>query len=306
MTLNCRLPERPLRWAGYHELAGHVPFSYASLRAGRADIANAFYVTDAVAAARWAAATGRPAVFTVTGIPREDVTRGRRLRLRAWRYAISRSAAVVALSQGAAQGLAWLGVEPTVIHPGVDLGTFRRSSERSPTPLVFCPAAIDDPRKRIGLLVEALESLPASHPHLRLVLTAPAHRSAEKLLPADRSWIELRPIITDAALVQAYSEAWVTVLPSRLEAFGLTLVESLACGTPVVGAREGGVPEIVDREGIGRLFRPDDRDDLAQAVEEALDLAGEPSIPAACRERAADFSNHRQVAAYLALYDQLV
>ncbi len=44
-----------------------------------------------------------------------------------------------------------------------------------------------------------------------------------------------------------FRRAWVGVFSSLQEAFGMVLVESLACGTPVVGAGDGAIPEIIDR-----------------------------------------------------------
>ena len=70
-----------------------------------------------------------------------------------------------------------------------------------------------------------------------------------------------------------------TVLPADDEAFGLVLVESLAAGTPVVAARSGACPEIVDDPRVGRLFEPGDAEDLEQ-------LMGEAALP---ERRAAHF-----------------
>ena len=102
-----------------------------------------------------------------------------------------------------------------------------------------------------------------------------------------RGW--LADLDDRAALSRAYATAWVTVLPSRDEAFGLVLAESLACGTPVVGSNDGGIPEIVDRPEIGRLFDGDEPAGLARALLEVLELAGDPGTIAACRERAGEF-----------------
>jgi glycosyltransferase involved in cell wall biosynthesis len=96
------------------------------------------------------------------------------------------------------------------------------------------------------------------------------------------------------------------VLPSRDEAFGLVLTESLACGTPVVGSNDGGIPEIVDRPEIGRLFDGEDPAVLARALLEVLELAGDPATAGACRARAEDFSTDRCTDAYVALYRELL
>ena len=62
-------------------------------------------------------------------------------------------------------------------------------------------------------------------------------------------------------------EARCLVVPSRwYEGFPRVVVEAYARGTPVVASRLGGLAEIVDGRRTGRLFRPDDADELARAV----------------------------------------
>ena len=94
-----------------------------------------------------------------------------------------------------------------------------------------------------------------------------------------------------------FRSASVTVLPSVWEAFGLVLVESLAAGTPVVGARHGGIPDIIDNDLVGECFDPApfDReshnvDGLVAALLSVLARGKCASVRAACRARADDFS----------------
>ena len=107
------------------------------------------------------------------------------------------------------------------------------------------------------------------------------------------------------SIARAYATAWATVLPGFGEAFGLVLIESLASGTPVVTARTGGPPEIVNGDRIGRLFEPGDAVGLAHALEETLELSHEPDVTAACRKRAAEFDWARVVEEYEGVYESV-
>jgi glycosyltransferase involved in cell wall biosynthesis len=106
-------------------------------------------------------------------------------------------------------------------------------------------------------------------------------------------------------MARVYQRAWVSALAARNEAFGLVLVEALACGTPVVGPNDGGVPEIVDRPEIGRLFQGGE-EELARALLEALELAGDEGTAAACRARAGAFSTEATARGYEGIYRELI
>ena len=58
-------------------------------------------------------------------------------------------------------------------------------------------------------------------------------------------------------LVFAYNEAFVTVFPSHLEPLGLVPLESMACGTPVIGVAEAGIRETIQNGQNGLLTERD-------------------------------------------------
>lgn len=67
-------------------------------------------------------------------------------------------------------------------------------------------------------------------------------------------------------IMDRYAAASLLVNPSLSESFGMSLVEALASGTPVVATRAGGMPEIVERTGGGVLVEKNDPSALAQAI----------------------------------------
>ena len=290
----------PRRWRQPH--LTHVPFTYGSLMRGRFDVAHALYPTDAVAALRWSRRRRRPAVFSAMGIPPRGIGGH---RLATVRRALEEPAATVALSRAAAAAIsARFEVEPTVIHPGVDCDAFTPGGARTERPTILCAASIEEPRKRVGLIVEAYSLLRRRLPEARLVLVrrpGTPDAALDALAGPGVEWI-----VADAAgaLRDAYRSAWVSVLPSVEEAFGLVLVESLACGTPVVASAGGGPDEIVD-DRVGRQFEGDDPAAVCETVEAAIELHSQPGVPAACRERAERFSISACVERHRDLYEAL-
>jgi glycosyltransferase involved in cell wall biosynthesis len=107
---------------------------------------------------------------------------------------------------------------------------------------------------------------------------------------------------TEVAVV--YNLAGVSVVPSRVEPFGLVAVEALACGTPVVATNEGGLPDFVD-DRVGALVEVDDPQALAGAIVHELSTQAKASKgPYAAEYALAGFSWSTQVEKMLAIYAQ--
>ena len=274
-----RPPDSRLRRRLYEDHLTHVPLT--ALQLGGERLAHALFHTDAQAA-RLAAV---PYVYSFMGIPHRVGLAGRRGRLALVRSAIEHARATVVLSEAAARAFErWLGVTPQVIHPGVDLGAFTPGGTRADEFTVVCPADLTAPHKRARLLLDAFAIVRRERPNARLIVDARTGIAADGVEPRD--------LDDHAALLAAYREAHVCALASRGEAFGLVLVEALACGTPAVASDDAAGPEIVDT-----TFSGDDPHALARAI---LEAAGTP--PEACRSRAERFGLDRCLDAHEALY----
>ncbi len=292
--------EARLRRRLHEEHLAHLPLATRALRRYAPDVADALYATDAVAAIRSGAA---PVVFSYMGIPHRRSLANRRGRKELVVRACAEADAVVALSQVAAEGFErWLGVTPHVITPGVDLVAFSPDpADRAHVPTILCAADHAQPRKRVGLLVEAFGLLRQEIPEARLILSVAAWGPSRWV---DTPGVEERVLDDRAALAAANREAWVHALPSVGEAFGLVLAEALACGTPVVGANA----EVVGEAATGALYPMEEESPavLAEALRTTLSLAAGPDTAAACRTHAERFSAEATTSAYLELYRSIL
>ncbi len=106
---------------------------------------------------------------------------------------------------------------------------------------------------------------------------------------------------SDEQLLLLYNAAALLAVPSHYEGFGLTAIEGMACGTPVLVADRASLPEVVGDAGV--LLPPDDEEAWADALREITeDRARRERLIAAGLERAAAFSWTRAAEETLAVY----
>lgn len=203
-------------------------------------------------------------------------------------WSIRRAARVVAVSETLARDLAAaFDVPPeriSVVRGALDRrlapspGAEARVAERWALTR-YCLAVADaQPRKNLPALAEA-----ARRVGIELAVAGAPWRGDMSELAG----VRMLGTLGDGDLVDLYAAAAVTCQPSLYEAFGLPVLEALACGSPVVGAARGAIPEVAGDAAI--LVEPT-VDGLAQGIRAALEPATAQRLRAAGPRRAEAFS----------------
>lgn len=121
-------------------------------------------------------------------------------------------------------------------------------------------------RKNLPVLFRAFAILRQKMPTAELILIGPPHRGASNGLvtgiPNDNC--HFLGYVPEEDLAKIYNLATVFVMPSKLEGFGLPVLEAMACGCPVIASSEAALPELMADAGI--LFDPDDASQLADSI----------------------------------------
>jgi glycosyltransferase involved in cell wall biosynthesis len=125
-----------------------------------------------------------------------------------------------------------------------------------------------EPRKGLDCLTQALDRLPARLARGLALVVAGRAPNARAPLGSGRVRTELLGHVSDEALASLYMGAAALVYPSRYEGFGLPVLEAMACGSPVIAARAGGIPEAGGDAAL--YFPPGDPAALSEAIERVL------------------------------------
>lgn len=244
---------------------------------GGFDLVDAQYLfPDAVAGvilARW---LGKPVLMTARG---SDVNVMARQPLpAAWmRWGWRRAAGVITVSAKLKQELVALGVEGsrvTVLRNGVNLDLFRpldREAARRQTGIdgrALLSVGNLVTEKGHDIVIRALRQLP-DDTCLVVIGQGPERERLQELARTLRlhdrvRWVEH---LTQEVLAQYYCAADLTVLASHREGMPNVVLESLACGTPVVASAVGGIPEVLGGEdAAGALVERLTPEDFASSI----------------------------------------
>lgn len=284
---------RRFREHGYGHEADFGRRVLPRLLAGPFDVVHSLGRRDALASIRAARMRPRRTVITDLGLPSrewwgtvgtegtvvEQVVEGIDVYGCMSRYALE----FLARDYGRSDGV--------VLPGGVQTARFTPAAARQPEPTLLFSGVLTEPRKGLATLLDAMGLIVAEEPRVKLWLSGPGDPG--ELLAAGpeaaRQRTELLELGGPKDIHERYGRAWATVLPSTHDSFGMALVESLACGTPLVVSRHGAPKELVTEGVTGELCEPGDPPGLAEACLRAFALAARTGTVDACRESAAPF-----------------
>ncbi|MFQ3647925.1 MAG: glycosyltransferase family 4 protein [Anaerolineae bacterium] len=168
-------------------------------------------------------------------------------------------------------------------------------------------AGVLRPGKGVHLLMEAFAQAAPAEAALHIVgepqnaeYAAQLAAQAQALQIAER--VQFVGKVSQRELAARFARARVAVLPSFSEGLPRVVLEAMLTGTPVIGTRVGGIPELIHDGETGWLVPPDDVPALAAALRRVYDHTHYDAVASAARRFALDyFSPERYVEGYRAL-----
>jgi phosphatidylinositol alpha-mannosyltransferase len=204
-----------------------------------------------------------------------------------------------------------LGGDAVLIPNGVRVDAFSGAEPLPGWPgdagaLVFL-GRIDEPRKGLGVLLEAFPAIAAARPGVRLLVVGPGDPDdAVDVLPAHlHDQVTFLGRVSDEDKARALASGDIYVAPHiGGESFGIVLLEAMAAGTPVLASDLTAFSQVLDGGRTGALVPVGDSGQLGAV---ALELLASPerraTLAAAGRDRAAEYDWSVVTEQVLAVYD---
>ncbi|MES2377287.1 MAG: glycosyltransferase family 4 protein [Bacteroidota bacterium] len=182
----------------------------------------------------------------------------------------------------------------------------KRGIDPSAKIILFGAANINDRRKGVSYLVNALNILKADHlqsGEIEIVIFGKNKHFDVTQLPFKVH--ELSLITSQDELAEIYSMADLFVTPSLEDNLPNTVMEALSCGTPVVAFNTGGIPEMVDHQRTGYLAEFKNAADMAKGLFETLN-GDAAQLAANARQKVLDnYTNEIVAQQYINLYKSI-
>ena len=196
-------------------------------------------------------------------------------------------------------------------HPVTDgsaLGSVRRRYQLGDAPYLLSVSTLQ-PRKNYAMLIRAFRPVAARHPQRLVIAGGKGWLYEDVVAEVQRHGLEDRVhfagFVDDADLPVLYSGADLFVFPSLYEGFGLTLLEAMACGTPVLTSTASSLPEVAGDAAV--QLSPHDQEAWSAAMNHLLsDEQRREQLAAAGFARVEQFSWERAAQSLRRVYRELL
>ncbi len=160
--------------------------------------------------------------------------------------------------------------EIETIHHGVkldgytfakqELGDLRKALQLPQTPIILFVGAVDDARKGLDFLLKAFKKL-VERTNATLLIVGTGNNIKAKKVASSLGILKnvvFTGAVDEVTLKKCFALCDIYVFPSRLEGFGLPLLEATAAGKPIIATKVGAIPELVKLGISATLVDPDD------------------------------------------------
>ncbi len=156
----------------------------------------------------------------------------------------------------------YLGRDSVVVYPPCDIDQYCWQGQGD----YYLSTARLERYKRVDLIIEAFRRMPEKR---LVIVSGGSDVNRLKRLAAHADNIQFTGWVTSAAMRELIGHAIATIYIAKNEDFGISPVESMAAGKPVIGVQEGGLLETVIHDGTGLLLPPNPKvEDIMASVYE--------------------------------------
>lgn len=188
-----------------------------------------------------------------------------------------RKITVLVLSESIRQELVNIGFSYnniTVVPPGIEYSTFKAEEKTNFPSIVYLNRLVK--YKNVDDLINAIYILRKEIPNIRLFVSGCRGEKYEaylrklvKKLDLEKE-VEFYPFLSGESKKKLLQKAWVHVLPSIKEGWGISVIEAAVCGTPTIGYDVSGLQDSVKNGETGFLVPYGKIEDLAMAIKRVL------------------------------------
>ena len=205
-----------------------------------------------------------------------------------------------------------------VIPNGIDTSMFKPINKKTARDILNFPQdkklilfgamnATDDPRKGFKFIQEALGEIFNRENNENIELVVFGSSKTEKEIGLGFKINYLGKISDEVTLSLIYSSADLFVIPSLEDNLPNTIMESLSCGTPCVGFKVGGIPDMIEHKKNGYLAEYKNSKDLAKGIEWILSNKNYTELCQNARKKVVDYFDIKIIARkYKKLYEEIL